>query len=199
VTVSADSGSRSDTIGSLPGTYRFHRAFVDPMTTTTKREAQAFIEGFRAVPRALKDRDYARFTDPSFRDAIYAQLDATNDPADRPLIIELLRQEIGLRREERGAFDDLFCCAFLLALKRQLVDVLLLWEAKTVDFDANVGLDVQLLVFCGVDETLRFLAGQPGSGSMDAAKYIRACRAAGDFDAMDEYVAATRRYFRFAR
>jgi hypothetical protein len=90
-------------------------------------------------------------------------------------------------------------CSFILALKRSVADVLLLWEAKTIDFDSYASLDIQLLVFCGVGETLAFLRRQLGSAAAHAVEFIEECRQAGDFDNMEGYLTAKAQYFELNR
>jgi hypothetical protein len=169
------------------------------MTAEERRSARAFIELFARVPRPLSSGDGEALTQSLFREAVFSELHAVPNPANRPLIVALLRREMSRRRGGGGDYDDLFCTAFLLALQRNLSDVPLLWEAKTMDFDAQIGLDVQLLVFCGIDPTVQFLLGRGDAESVAAASYIAECRITGDFDDMNSYVAARERYFGFTR
>ena len=49
----------------------------------------------------------------------------------------------------------------------------------------------------GVDRTLEFLAAQAGPAAADAASYIAACRATGDFADLAGYIAGKEQYFGF--
>ena len=135
-----------------------------------------------------------RLADRQFRDAVYRAIYSADDPADRPLISSLLRHEMQKHRGGPGFDTSLLFCAFLLAIRRELRDVLLIWEAKNVSFDTLCGLDVQLLVLAGPEETLRFLRGE-GSPDAEAARaYIEQGQTAGDFQDLEGYLAFCRKY-----
>ena len=125
---------------------------------------------------------------------MYRAIYSASDPADRPLIVSLLRHEMREHREEPGFNTSLLFCAFLLAIRRELRDVLLIWEAKNVSFDTLCGLDVQLLVLAGPEETLRFLRADGSDAARAALDYVEQGQAAGDFRDLEGYLAFCRRY-----
>src|SRR4051812_14028156 len=82
---------------------------------------------------------------------------------DRAFAIALLDTFISLRQEpdrEIPAESLMFAC-YILGLHNQMEDSLKIWKAKNVDFDTYCGLDIQLVPFAGVKETIRFLKAQP--------------------------------------
>jgi len=156
--------------------------------------ALEFVESFREVNRDLCVDDITRLAKPQFRDAVYRAIYSSNDPADRQLIVSLLRREMSEHREEPGFNTSLLFCAFLLAIRRNLRDVLLIWEAKNVSFDTLCGLDVQLLVLAGPEETMRFLRADGSDAARAAQAYIEQGQAAGDFNDLAGYLAFCRNY-----
>jgi hypothetical protein len=153
-----------------------------------------FIGSFRKRAHDLSEDDIARLADRQFRDAVYHAIYAANDPADRSLIIALLQHEMQEHRGGPGFNTSLLFCAFLLAIRRDVRDVLLIWEAKNVSFDTLCGLDVQLLVLAGPEETLRFLRADGSDAARAAVAYIEQGQAAGDFRDLEGYLAFCRKY-----
>jgi hypothetical protein len=153
-----------------------------------------FVDSFRQRFRVLSADDSVRLADRQFRDAVYRAIYSASDPTDRPLIISLLRHEMREHRQEPGFNTSLLFCAFLLAIRRDLRDVLLIWEAKNVSFDTLCGLDVQLLVLAGSEETLRFLRGEGSDAARAALVCIEQGQAAGDFEDLEGYLAFCRKY-----
>jgi hypothetical protein len=82
--------------------------------------------------------------------------------------------------------DIMFAC-FNLALQNQLEDCLKIWEAKTIDFDTFYGVDIQLMMFAGVKETIEYLKQQKTEQAQEALKYVTECLEAGDFDDLHNY------------
>ena len=83
--------------------------------------------------------------------------------------------------------NDLVFAAYLVALCRQVEDSLLIWKAKTVDFDTFCGFDIQMVVYSGVEKTLSFMKGIKTEDVSEAIKYINDCNEAGDFDKLNQY------------
>jgi hypothetical protein len=103
--------------------------------------------------------------------------DDDNDNDDDPELVRLL-------------------CAQLFALGH-VEDSLLIWRAKTRDFDAMCGLDVQLLCGAGVDATRAFLAASEAMEARRALEYLDECVRTGDFDGFSpgSQLSAYRAYF----
>jgi len=103
--------------------------------------------------------------------------------------IALLKAFIILRQNQELSIgmEDLMLGAYLVGLHQQVEDCLLVWEAKQVDFDTYSGVDVQLIVFAGVQATFDFLEAQHTELTDKMLDYLRECRQAGDFDDLDDY------------
>ena len=76
---------------------------------------------------------------------------------------------------------------YILGLHNQIEDCLKIWEAKYTDFDTYCGLDIQLVPFAGVNETIEFLKGQITKEGREAFNYVSDCKKAGDFEELEEY------------
>jgi hypothetical protein len=125
------------------------------------------------------------------------ELNKSVGAADRPLARHIIKLDITSRRDETsGMSDELRLSALLLYKIGNVEDAPLLWEAKTVNFDTFCGLDIQLLVGAGVDETLAYLNGLGDEESLKASEYIEDCRGTGDFDHLDGYAEEWDKYFR---
>lgn len=94
-----------------------------------------------------------------------------------------------MRKDYRNeiSIDDLMLASFILSMHGQVADSLKIWEAKRVDFDSYCGVDIQLVVFTGVDQTIAFLEKQPDSEAKKALEYVIACSKSGDFDELEKY------------
>ncbi|MEQ1796705.1 MAG: hypothetical protein ABL872_02065 [Lacibacter sp.] len=101
----------------------------------------------------------------------------------------LLKTFIHLRRnpENKIGIEELMFASYLVTFHQKIEDCLLIWEAKTVDFDAYCGVDIQLVPFAGVKETIAFLENQKSEKSKKALEYVLNCNEAGDFDILEEY------------
>ncbi|MEZ0371363.1 MAG: hypothetical protein ACAI44_19880 [Candidatus Sericytochromatia bacterium] len=119
----------------------------------------------------------------SFRAAVCQELNRSLMPADRPLALHLLEQEIlSHRAAQWGIEDNLRLAAWLLFRLAQPEDSLLIWRAKSVNFDTHSGLDVQLLAGAGVESTRHFLAASEDPEAAKALEYLELALAAGDLD-----------------
>lgn len=76
---------------------------------------------------------------------------------------------------------------YLIGLHRDVRDALSLWRTKQLTFDTTCEFDIQLVAFAGVESTLAYLQGVPGSDAAAAVDYLQQCQAAGDFDYLEEY------------
>lgn len=157
----------------------------------------AFVLRFRGADIALTSDDRQRLLDDSFHEALCRIIYTENNAADRPLITQLVREEIRLRRADQCHNGDrVILSALLLALLREVADVPLLWEAKCVDFDMGCYFDGQLLAFGGLDDTIRFLRQQPGNAASEAADYLDECRDDEDYEDIDRFIKFKLDYFR---
>src|SRR5687768_5891680 len=78
---------------------------------------------------------------------------------NRAFALALLDTFIELRKDpvNEVSIDDLMLASFILGMHEKVEDSLKIWEAKRVDFDTYCGVDIQLVPFAGVDETVSFL------------------------------------------
>jgi hypothetical protein len=108
---------------------------------------------------------------------------------ERTFALTLLNNLVTHRRENsaHGLHETLLLVCYLLGLARQIEDCLLIWNAKTTDFDTFCGLDIQLVVFAGVDETITYLEMQDCEEAKEALEYIHECNKAGDFLDLTSY------------
>ena len=117
--------------------------------------------------------------------------------ADRALALHILKLYIKSHRdEEAGMSDEIRLSAFMLYKIGNVEHAPLLWDAKQANFDTFCGLDVQLLVGAGVEETLDYLKSIGSDEAQGAASYIEGCRGTGDFKHLDRYAEEWERYFR---
>jgi hypothetical protein len=135
-------------------------------------------------------------TDEHFRCAVCEELNKTVAESDRALARHILKLYIESHRGDKwGMSDEIRLSAFLLYKIGNVEDVPLLWKAKEANFDTFCGLDIQLLVGAGVEETLAYLKGLSDKDSLAAAIYITECRDAGDFKYIHGYAEEWDRYF----
>jgi hypothetical protein len=112
---------------------------------------------------------------------------------NRDFAICVLGKAINQRKNENAGFtlEDLQFAAYLLAIHKNVVDSLLIYEAKSTDFDTYCGFDIQLTVGGGVQETLNFLVHYENSEAEKAIDNIKGCQKAGDFDDIEDYYSQT--------
>ncbi len=108
---------------------------------------------------------------------------------DREFSLALLDRFISIRQNPNGEMttEGLMFACYILGLHNQIKDSLKIWEAKNADFDTYCGLDIQLVPFAGVKETIDFLRKQTTEEGKKAFDYISECSKCGDFDSLDEY------------
>ena|SRR5437016_10635322 len=134
--------------------------------------------------------------DEAFRYSVCKELNNSVAPSDRALARYILRLYIQSHGGgDWGMSDDIRLSAFVLYKIANVEDVPLLWEAKRANFDTFCGLDIQLLVGAGVDNTLAYLRDVGDEDSLAAAKYIEDCRKTGDFKYIYKYAEEWNRYF----
>lgn len=120
-------------------------------------------------------------TNQDFREAVCQRLNQDVSEADRALVIYLLDQEIQSAEQDWGFSENMRLCAYLLFKLGHVEDALLIWKAKSMNFDTFCGLDVQLLAGGGLDETIAYLRAATDPEASKAAQYMEDCRATGDF------------------
>ena len=104
-----------------------------------------------------------------------------------------LREMDCRRRNDPQHFDDALClCTFLLYKIGDLNDVEMMWEAKNINQDTGVMLDIQYLVGAGIDSTFSYLESREMD---DILEYLNRCREAGDLDDLLKWEAYQVRYF----
>jgi hypothetical protein len=100
----------------------------------------------------------------------------------REAILSALEAELQLESNEEGDHDLIKCLVAQLLSIGNVEDSLIIWRAKSTNFDLGCGLDVQFLCGAGIEETRRYLAQTETDESRDALKYLDECVESGDFD-----------------
>ena len=114
-------------------------------------------------------------------DAALARFGLPARPEDRDAIIAALDEQIALEADEAGdQFLMRLLCAQLFSLGR-VEDSLRVWRAKSCNFDAHCGIDVQFVCCAGLEPTKAFLRRDGSDTALDALDYLAKCEAAGDF------------------
>lgn len=160
--------------------------------------AQEFISNYTDSSFAASTETADMLRMASFRETLYREIHQHLSPDHAPLLRRLLQQEMLSRKENRDEefFENLYWCAYLLFRLGDVTDVLLLWQAKSTNFDTMCGFDVQFLVGAGVHATVQYLQQSPGTGAKEALEYISNCQRAGDFDDLVSWTQWRDEYFR---
>ena len=104
------------------------------------------------------------------RAALVAALLSSFTAADAPLVRELTRQEIAAVRDaDSGCGDVLLACCWLLFMLGHTEDTALVWQAKSVNFDAYCYIDSAFLVPQEAVVTAEFARSQ---GLTDLADWV---------------------------
>ena len=142
--------------------------------------------------------------DPSARQRALRAIHPTRDSArqNRAIVLLILAEEMkyracthpgpGEKEGEVAYFEHLYWCSFLLYLAGDPRDALLIWQAKHIDFDTDVGMHGQCLVGAGFEATRRFLADNQ---AWDVLAYIEDMKSCGDLDDLPEWEQWRARYF----
>ncbi len=94
---------------------------------------------------------------------------------DRSSIIAALEDQIRLEADEVGdQFLMRLLCAQLFSLG-VVQDSLLVWRAKSCNFDTHCGIDVQFLCGAGLELTKEFLHRNGSDDALNALDYIAEC------------------------
>lgn len=108
---------------------------------------------------------------------------------NRTFALELLRILTNIRRDHDGIMsgESLMLACYILGKHNQIEDCMAIWETKTIDFDTFCYIDIQLMPFAGVNETIAYLKTQTSKESSNALEYVIGCKKAGDFNNLKEY------------
>jgi hypothetical protein len=102
---------------------------------------------------------------------------------NREFALDFLKILTRLRLEDNGGVsgDSLMLACYILGKHNQIEDCLRVWETKRIDFDTYCYIDIQLVLFQGVQETIEYLKIQTSDEALKALEYIVDCSKAGDF------------------
>ena len=132
----------------------------------------------------------------AFRDEVLRELNRTLSDDDRHFIHYLLEQEIIYHRDlPGGVCESIKFGAYLLFRLGHVEDSLRIWRAKSTNFDTSCGIDVQMLVGAGVDETLAWLRQENSKDAQNAVSWIEDCVETGDFKHLESYRRFASEYF----
>ncbi len=154
--------------------------------TTDQMTIKTILENFH------KDKTISDETIDSIQNDIELKIAFINhfrQHKDREFVLALLDTFIAVRQDPSGEMpaENLMFACYILGLHNQIEDSLKIWEAKIADFDTYCGLDIQLVPFAGVKETIDFLKKQTTEEGKKAFDYVSECYKCGDFDNLDEY------------
>ncbi|WP_062062907.1 hypothetical protein [Aquimarina longa] len=108
---------------------------------------------------------------------------------NREFALLLLDKFVEIRKKPEGGMpaEDLMFACYLLGMNNDIADSIKIWNAKRTDFDSLCAVDIQLVMFSGLNETKKFLKSQKTDDSIDALNYIIECEESGDFDLLKDY------------
>lgn len=113
-----------------------------------------------------------------------------NNHPNRQFALDLLNKLVKARSKEEyeiGSGDNIMLASYLVGLHKQVEDCLAIWEAKRIDFDSYSYVDIQLVVFAGVEKTLDYIQGFDQEDTTGIIEHIKGCQEAGDFDGLESY------------
>ncbi len=109
---------------------------------------------------------------------------------NRQFSLALLSKILTIRLNENNELsngDNIMYACYLVGIHKDIRDSIEIWKAKETDFDLHCYVDIQLVVFCGVKNTIEYLKTIKTKESENAIEYITECNNAGDFDEIEEY------------
>ena len=121
-----------------------------------------------------------------FRWEVCRELKRSLQKADRDFVRYLLEQEISLQTVLWAVNHTIQTCVEMLYQFEQLEDSLLIWKAKTTNFDTSIAVDVEGMLGAGLDNTIRFLKEQGTQEALDALVYIERRSQSGAFANLDQ-------------
>ena len=158
--------------------------------------AKEFVKLARqSIPNLPDANTLALLNDESFRAEVCDEINKSVSASDRELSRHILKLDTASHQGDWGMSDDMRLSAFLLFKIANVEDSLLIWQAKESNFDTFCGLDIQLTVGAGIDETITYLKSLSDESALAAATYIEECRNAGDFKNLDKYAEEWDKYF----
>jgi hypothetical protein len=96
-------------------------------------------------------------------------------PSNRPTIVAALEEQIRLEEDEIGdQFLMRLLCAQLFSIGF-VEDSILIWRAKSCNFDTYLGIDVQFLCGAGLEQTKNYLQLDGSDDAINALDYIAKC------------------------
>jgi hypothetical protein len=100
---------------------------------------------------------------------------------NRKFALGLLNEFSQLRRSENGIalIEDLMLASYVLGQHNHVEDSFEIWKVKCIDFDTYCGVDVQLVVFAGVDKTKAYFETAGYTEANSALEYISECHKCG--------------------
>lgn len=112
---------------------------------------------------------------------------------NRDFVLDLLKILTELRQDPNAGIsgDSLMLSCYILGKHNQIEDCLKVWETKRIDFDTYCYVDIQLVPFVGVQETIDYLKTQTSEEARHALEYVVSCSKAGDFDDLENYFTET--------
>lgn len=118
--------------------------------------------------------------------------------ADRPAIIAALEDQIRLEADEVGdQFLMRLLCSQLFSLG-VVQDALLVWRAKSCNFDTHCGIDVQFLCGAGLEQTKEFLQRDASDDALAALDYIAKCESDFAGFSVERVLQQAREFYRVA-
>ena len=130
-----------------------------------------------------------------FRGQVCQQLNQDLQDIDRGFAQYLLEQEILAHQQSWGLNENIKLCAYLLYRLGHVEDSLLIWKAKSTNFDTGSGIDIQLIVGAGLERTIAYLREQNSQEAEDAVSYLEECVESGDFKNLAGWQEFFRNYF----
>jgi hypothetical protein len=134
-------------------------------------------------------------TNQEFRGQVCDALNRDLQDSDREFVRYLLEQEILEHKSSWGVNENIKLCAYLLFRLGHVEDSLIIWRAKSTNFDTACGVDVQLLAGAGLECTIQYLKEESSDEATEAVSYLEQCIESGDFRNLERQRAFYRKYF----
>jgi len=130
------------------------------------RQNPTLLDNYRFDRDAIDSKHFDRLR---LNIAIYNDLKQT----DYEIVKYLFAEEKEWRKSgKEGKVDNLYFCAFILALFNLPETVWLFFEAKNIDFDSGIGFDGEYLVSAGIKECYQYLETADNPKKTELLKYI---------------------------
>lgn len=112
---------------------------------------------------------------------------------NREVALKLLKTLRGFRQSNQIEIsgDILMLACYIVGKHNHVEDCLEVWKTKKIDYDTYSYIDIQLLPFSGVSETISYLRTQASEEAKQALAYVIECLEAGDFDNLEQYYTET--------